>query len=293
MDVVLILDREMNAPPSIQEVALEEAPASPEGDSFALHEKTVEVERLRIANALAQSELATLRQQQESPMSDAEYYRRKLLEVQKERDSAVEELKAKEEAAALAFDPSPWVMHPECMCIKEEGLIERVEEALLDAPLERGQIEVNTEDARFRAPSSDQDIFRSAVARAKSLPDCVAFAVNPDWGVQWYNSECFDNNGELRKGEAGWVTWVKGEKKGDGKRTLAKRLSASKVEEVSPEKALAMQTAQQHNRTKTLSQNNPKLWREWCGKEQRGLGSEGHVFGAQHRYDITDQGWKY
>ena len=38
-------------------------------------------------------ESPTWQPSQESPMSDAEYYRRKLLEVQKERDSAVEELK--------------------------------------------------------------------------------------------------------------------------------------------------------------------------------------------------------
>ena len=48
-----------------------------------------------MANALAQSELVMLRERNKSPVNDAEYYRLKLMEAERQRDEALEELQEK------------------------------------------------------------------------------------------------------------------------------------------------------------------------------------------------------
>jgi len=73
---------------------------------------------------------------------------------------------------------------------------------------EQGQLEKNTEPRYKSPPTAEADVFLAAAHHAHSLEGCVAFAINPDWGVQWYNSECFDSVGQLRN-EVGWVTWVR------------------------------------------------------------------------------------
>lgn len=181
-EIVLVLDREMAAPPSIEEVEDDDIP---EESTLALHEKTVEVERLRIANALAMSELATLRQQKERPLSDAEFYRRKLVEMEKERNEALQKLKEHEEES---------------------------------------QKQIAEKDEELKEYKKDEDEEKEEKQLAKS----------PEKGPKEPNS-----------------------------------------------------------RDKAVSENHPELWREWCGKEQRGMNSQGHVFASQHRYDIVNNGWKY
>ena len=58
------------------------------------------------------------------------------------------------------------------------------------------------------------------IERAKKVAldtaNCVAFSVNPVWGVQFYNSKCFDKDtGELETADA-WTTYVHTEVRGRG-----------------------------------------------------------------------------
>ena len=75
---------------------------------------------------------------------------------------------------------------------------------------ELGQLLLDSSSREFKAPTPPEEIVWNAIDKAKTMPGCVAFAVNPVWGVQWYSAECFGKDGKLRDNEPEWVTWVCG-----------------------------------------------------------------------------------
>jgi len=75
-----VLDREMPAPNGIEEVQ-SEVPSDSQllalGDAstaMALHQRTVELEKLRVTHNLARQELDAIKSQRHAPRSDAERY---------------------------------------------------------------------------------------------------------------------------------------------------------------------------------------------------------------------------
>jgi len=93
---------------------------------------------------------------------------------------------------------SDWVGYDQCMAavgVDEMGV-----------EYELGFLESSNEP-EYTKPTPDEEAWGNAMEMAMTIEHCQAFAINPDWGVQWYSYECFGDDGKLRSGEPGWVTW--------------------------------------------------------------------------------------
>jgi len=100
------------------------------------------------------------------------------------------------------FDPKPWEAHEGCMCAVSKNAFGQTQEL--------GQLLLDSSSREFKSPTKLEEIVWNAIEKAKTIPGCVAFAVNPVWGVQWYSAECFGKDGRLRDDEPEWVTYVCG-----------------------------------------------------------------------------------
>lgn len=100
---------------------------------------------------------------------------------------------------AKQFDSGAWVRHPSmrnAMVLDDD--YELVERGLLH----------RDSSPMYRLPNAPEAIFHAAVEQAYSMPECVAFAMHMEEGVEWYSEECYDEEDKLREGEEGWTMYI-------------------------------------------------------------------------------------
>jgi len=107
------------------------------------------------------------------------------------------------EGSSIA-NPGAWVQHEGFKCAVGSDLPD-----FLGIQDELGVLHESTGN-EYKAPTTIDEIFVHAKAKAKTLHGCVAFAINLTAGVQWYSPEAFGSDGKLRSGQEGWTTWVCG-----------------------------------------------------------------------------------
>jgi len=65
------------------------------------------------------------------------------------------------------------------------------------------------EGPMVKVPTAPEVVFKRAATRAQSMPECIAFGIHSDLGVQYYSEECQDEDGLLRtEGVEGWTTYL-------------------------------------------------------------------------------------